>query len=345
MALCTHFKVLNADTIKEDIILQMGSPAMARKHAFNYFLAAGSKFIIVASVLATFAPTGNAAPYDNIVKKMDQLQSQNQELISRFELGTNDQNQMIYGWRFENDGVRAPQKGPVADKSKMLVVGVHHGNEQLSADVAVQFAADLVKDMTQTGLPNFPNISNRVFYVIPVLNIGGYNAGRREEYNRAGRSIDPNRDYPDPCYSGPTFTLASTRNLAAFMRTEGIVGSITIHGYIGTFTFPWGIFTDNTRTQDHTFYTNAAREAVKHNGYEIGTHADAIYPTAGAYEDWAYFEMGAWTMLLELRRGANVVKDSKAMMSFFTQVPHERSFNNVHLGQCRQTEGVIRARP
>ena len=222
---------------------------------------------------------------------------------------------------------------------------MHHGNEQLSADVAVQHATDLVKEMTDATSANFAKISNRIFFVIPVLNIGGYNSGRREEYNRSGRSTDPNRDYPDPCYSGPSFTLASTRNLSAFMRTEGIVGSITIHGYIGTFTYPWGIFTNDTKTQDNTWFTNAAREAVKQNGYQTGTHADAIYPTAGAYEDWAYFEIGAWTMLLELRHGANIVKDSKAMMSFFAQVPHERSFNNSHLGQCTQVEGVIRARP
>jgi len=312
--------------------------------AMRGFFVAG----ICALGIGAFAGNGSlaqAAPYDNIVKKMDALQSQNPDLISRFELGANDQNQMIYGWRFENEATRAPQKGPVLEKSKQLVVGVHHGNEQLSADVAFQFATDLAREMTQATAPNYPKIANRIFYVIPVLNIGGYNAGRREEYNRNGRSTDPNRDYPDPCYDGPTFTLSSTRNLAAFMRTEGIVGSITIHGYIGTFTYPWGIYTNNTKTQDNAWFVAAARESVKQNGYSTGTHADAIYPTAGAYEDWAYYELGAWTMLLELRNGANVQKDSKAMMTFFAQVPTERSYNNAHLGRCTNVEGVIRARP
>lgn len=287
-----------------------------------------------------------ATPYENIVAKMDNLQSQNPDLISRFVLGTNDQGQTIYGWQFESETTASPYKGPVREKSKMLLVGVHHGNEQLSADAVVQFARDLVGEMTNPAAPNHGNIANRIFYVIPVLNIGGYNAGRREEYTTAGRSLDPNRDYPDPCYDGPTFRLQSTKNLANFMRAEGIVGAITVHGYIGTFTYPWGIFTDNTRTKDHDWFAKASKLAVAHNGYQTGTHADAIYPTAGAFEDWAYFEIGAWTMLLELRQNANLVKDSKAMMTFYAQIPHERSFNNAHLGNCRRLEEtVIRARP
>lgn len=282
-----------------------------------------------------------AATYDNIVKRMEAIQAANPEIVTKFELGLNDQQQTIWGWKFEsslfNNGLE--------EKPKSLVVGVHHGNEQQSAEVAVQFAADLATQMKNPLSNDYVSLSNKIFYVIPVLNIGGYNSNQREEYMANRKRTDPNRDYPDPCADDVSFKLASTRALADFVRAQDIVAAATIHGYIGTFTFPWGTFTDAPKTLDHEQYKQLASYGAAHNGYRIGTHGEVIYPTAGAFEDWAYYELGIWSMLLELRRGADVGKDSKALLAYFAHAPAKRSLNNAHTGNCRQQLGPIRARP
>lgn len=295
--------------------------------------------LVFCSISLSLAPA-IAAPYDQIVSKMQRLEASHPELVSRFELGHNDQRQTIWGWRFENTSA------PVNEtKSKLLVVGVHHGNEEQSASVATRFADDLISEMSGSKGSSFASLSNRIIYVIPVLNIGGYNSSRREEYTAANRSTDPNRDYPDPCTDDQSYKLSSTRALSDFVKSEGIIGAVTIHGYIGTFTYPWGTFTDTPRTLDDAAYRKLAALGAAQNGYKTGTHGQAIYPTAGAFEDWAYYELGVWTMLLEIRRGADVGRDSKAMLAYFANVPNQRSFNNAHVGQCTRTGGFIKARP
>ena len=296
--------------------------------------------LVVLSTLI-LGSVSQAGTYLDIVASMDVIQAANPELISKFDLATNDQGQKIFGWRFENLSNLANLGG----KSKLLVVGAHHGNELQSADVSVQIARDLVAQMTSTQAAYYAGLSNRVLFVIPVLNIGGYNATRREEATKAGVLTDPNRDYPDPCGNSATFKLSSTKALADFMKSEEIAGAITIHGYVGSFTYPWGTYTDHTHTLDQDFFEQIAKVAVAQNGYETGTHADVIYPTVGAFEDWAYHELGSWTMLMELRKGASLAKDSRAALAYFAQVPEVRSFNNEHTGHCRKDKGIVRGRP
>jgi hypothetical protein len=122
------------------------------------------------------------------------------------------------------------------------------------------------------------------------------------------------------------------------MRDKQISSAVTIHGYVGSLTYPWGIFTDNDHTQDHATYSALGEEAVSHNHYVTGTHSEIVYPASGSFEDWAYFELGTWTMLMEMDYGANVLNDSKAMLTFFSKVPKTRSLKNQHLGVCTERE-------
>jgi len=279
--------------------------------------------------LALLAQASLGADYDRIIIKLNQLHQKHPSETKIFELGENDQGETIKGIEISTSS------RPV--KTNQLVVATHHGNERLSTDSALRFAEMLLADIKNPN-SKYPQLKKYRFYVIPVLNISGYNSNRRGELDHRGRVHDPNRDYPDPCAGNSHYKLRSTSQLAEFVAEKDIVGAVTIHGYIGTFTFPWGIYTDAPRTSDHEIYHRVARNSVTHNGYRVGTHTEVIYPTQGAFEDWAYHKHGVWTMLLELKRRANLTKDGETLLSYFNQIPDIRSQKHEHRGKCTKVK-------
>jgi len=295
--------------------------------------------LILGTASSMAASAAKATPYDTVLGKLTGYVEANPTLVTTTVVGRNDQGLDIIGVII---------KGPTATDGapSHLVVGSHHGNERLSVDVALSFAEQAIATLKNPSSQYYEALADKVLHVIPVLNIGGYNNNRREEYDVRRVSIDPNRDYPDPCDgSGTKFRLASTEALARYVTDQAIVGAVTIHGYIGTFTFPWGTYTTETESPDHDTYMSLSRKVADINGYRIGTHADVIYPTNGAFEDWAYHSQGVWTTLLELRRNANVARDAEGLLAFFAAAPTARSAFHEHLGECRRFEGPIRARP
>lgn len=269
--------------------------------------------------------------YDTIVKQMENIAQKHSDKAETFVLGKNDQGEDIRGLRVGEEGTGNPA---------MLLVAAHHGDEVDSVDVALRFVTDLL----QPG--SGERLQDAVFYVVPVLNVSGYNRVRREESSRHGGTLDPNRDYADPCRKDAPHRLESTRLLADFVARQNIVAAVSIHGYIGTFTFPWGTYTTESRTSDHDTYESMAQRAVAHNGYHIGTHNDLIYPTIGAFDDWAYHAHGIWTMLLEVSSDLDVAKDARAVTEFFALSPRQRSTQHTHAGTCKDISlEDVRSRP
>lgn len=296
------------------------------------------KLFVTAAAAFAISTIGYGAAYDQVRTKLERVTAENPDLVSRIVIGMNDQGVEIEGIRI---GAHSYVRN---DAVHHLVVGAHHGNEQKSVDVALAFIDEIIT-AKRVGAGLDRKLDAAVFHVIPVLNIGGYNANRRQEIARSGRSYDPNRDYPDPCGNASTFNLASTDALAKYTIAEDITGAVTIHGYIGTFTYPWGTYTNQTSTPDNSVFDAVTSEAARINSYRAGTHADVIYPTAGAYEDWAYHSLGVWVALLEIKNNPNVVKDAQAMVAYFARLPEERSQFHEHLGNCRKAIGPVLARP
>lgn len=291
----------------------------------------------IASLL--ISSTVYASSYDRVRQRLDAMVAENSTFVEKVTIGRNDQ-----GMEIEGVTIHGSDSGehPV----HVLVVGSHHGNETLSVDVAMETATQAIQAMKQPSSTYHETLKNHVIHVIPVLNIGGYNRNSREEYDANGRSRDPNRDYPDPCGGVQKFRLASTTALARYMNDIEFASAVTIHGYIGTFTYPWGTYTNQTHTPDHEVFHRIAAKSAAVNGYRIGTHADVIYATNGAFEDWAYHTHGTWTMLLELRRDANVTRDAESLLAYFSVAPTAPSQFHEHVGQCRSVmDAEIRARP
>lgn len=293
----------------------------------NLFTAA-----LVISAPIIFATESLAAEYDRVAIELDRLASTYHNYVDAMDLGQNDQGMMIRGIT-----VQHPTRQSIAQPHH-LVVGTHHGNERMSADLALKFANDLIRELQSPTESAWEVLRETKITIVPVLNIGGFNGNRRQERDGSGRSLDPNRDYPDPCRSSSHFQLKSTTGLAKFVYDENIIGAVTIHGYIGTFTFPWGTYTAQTHTHDHAQYMMWAQKAKDRNQYRIGTHTDLIYPAAGAFEDWAYHKYGIWVSLIELDRGANLAKDSAALLSYLSALPDQRSTQHDHMGPCTRLD-------
>ncbi|MCY4643592.1 MAG: M14 family metallopeptidase [Bacteriovoracales bacterium] len=276
-----------------------------------------------------------AQTYGDVVAEMEALKRQYPTLARLVNLGENDQGIPITGLRIRRPELLTPREIP------HLLVGTHHGNEEDAAPLSLAFARKVLEILSRP----FPSdrddadrptqgIESGTFYVFPVLNISGHDAKSRYERTEGGAWVDPNRDYPDACRKAPFFRLQSTSLLAEFIDSHGIVSAITVHGYRGTFTYPWGFFTEDPTSPDQEIYHDLLSYAVEANGYRVGNHKEVMYPVTGTFEDWAYHTYGVWTALLEMKHLPDYGADVEALLRFFERVPKQRSRDHAHYGQC-----------
>ena len=158
--------------------MRQWNAARAEGFRLGFLLALGIPAIGVA---ATQPPGISADPsratYSDVRTFLHQLAAQHPSTTRLISLGTSDSGEAIEGIAVGN--------GPV----KNMVVSTHHGNEYGATEVARGFAASVVENPIQ----------GQTVYVIPVLNITGYNGKQREEKGGDQSYHDPNRDYPGPC--------------------------------------------------------------------------------------------------------------------------------------------------
>lgn len=265
--------------------------------------------------------------YEKIITELRSVHLQHPQHTKIFSLGQNDFQETIYGIKVFSNTENHSLK-----KTNHLIVASHHGNEVHSTYLSLVFIQDLLKILLNPKHSLYKKFSTKNFYIIPVLNIGGFNTIERMEINKVGIKVDSNRDYPDPCTNNSFFTLRSTYHLAQFLKTKQIVSAITIHGYWSSMTYPWGVFSNQStpHQHDHNIFHKLVSEASFYNRYETGTHANVIYASTGSFEDYAYHEFGIWAVLLEVHHNPNLKRDSQSLISFFTHVPNERSKKHRH---------------
>lgn len=259
--------------------------------------------------------------YPEVKAFLQKLASEQSGNVSLFNIGPSDSKEEIIGVKIG--------AGPVHN----LVVSAHHGNEYGSAELALAFAESLSKQP----------IPGQTIYIIPVLNISGYNSRTREERDSSGRSFDPNRNYPGPCGTEGPFTLKSTRALANLIEQEKITVSATLHSYYPAVVYPWGI---SSRDLD-TSYTNEFRkivmDATEESRYQIGNSSEVIYPADGTYEDYVFLKHGVWSILFELGNthspGDGAIQDMiranvPGLRRMFENAPKVTAENHAFSGKC-----------
>lgn len=271
----------------------------------------------------TFAADVNvsARKYSDVKNFLHELVRTHPDTARSITVGSSDSGDVIEGVVIGNG------------ETHNLVVGTHHGNEYGSTEVAMAFA---------TSVAEHP-IANQTVYVVPVLNISGYNANQRTEKDSRGISRDANRDYPGPCGTDGPYHLKSTSALAKFIDQENIISTATLHTYYPAVVYPWGLSTYDVSTlYDETFKSmvNAATEMSK---YTVGNSTQVIYPADGCYEDYAFWKHGIWSILFELGHSHHPDQTSikemirvnvPGLRKMLEQAPRMRAEKHDFTGRC-----------
>ena len=276
--------------------------------------------IILSLFLYPQADNSNYQKVVGTLRQIAQTYPQNAKLIS---IGVSDAGQSIFALEIG--------RGSRAD----VIVGTHHGNEYGSTAVAMGLADSLAKTPIQ----------NHTVYLIPVLNIQGYNQNARHEVVDQ-QSIDPNRDYPGPCVSQPTFKSRSTKALADFINEKNVVTSATLHTFMPAALYPWGISSKDLKTRDDEMFINLGKLATIESGYAVGNSTDLLYAADGTYEDYAYWRHGVWSLLFELGHSHSprpgdlehmVNVNVPGIRRFLENAPSKRADNHSFEGVCDKT--------
>ncbi|MGK5089937.1 M14 family metallopeptidase [Bdellovibrionota bacterium FG-2] len=266
-------------------------------------------------------PPGVAATkYDEVKKFLRGVEAQFPQNAKLISIGLSDSGEQIEGLQIGNGAI------------KNLVVGTHHGNEYGSTEVAKAFA----RSVAETPLVG------QTLFVIPVLNIKGYNSGIRWETG-GGTNHDPNRDYPGPCGTEGPFKLKSTAALAKFIDEQGIVGSATLHTYSPAVLYPWGISTHDLATPYDPLFKQLVADATVESHYTVGNSTAVLYAADGTFEDYAFWKHGVWSILFELGYSHSpgnldvqqmIKVNVPGMRRMFDQVPSARAENHAFTGKC-----------
>jgi carboxypeptidase T len=200
--------------------------------------------------------------------------------VMMFDLVVGDSGDKIQGLKIGN--------GPIHN----LVVGTHHGNEYGATEVTKAFAESVAETP----------IDGQTLFVIPVLNVSGYDILRREETSSKGKVLDSNRDYPGPCGTSGSFVLKSTAALAQFLVDQDITASATLHTFGPAVTYPWGIPApkQDLSTAYDDIFKAIADASVSTSNYPAGNTTELIYSAVGTFEDYAFWKLGVWSLLYEL---------------------------------------------
>lgn len=266
------------------------------------------------------AQVTNKRNYQGVTDFLHQLAVKNPQTVQVISIGFDDEGIAIEGVQIGN--------GPV----KNLVVATHHGNEYGSAELALAFAESLAINP----------IADQTMFVIPVLNIQGYN--KRSRYQQVnGRSVDPNRDYPGPCGTEGPHLMKATLNLANFIHVNDIVSSATIHTYWPAVMYPWGISTHDLETPYTPIFSDMVKAATFMSKYTVGNSTEILYPADGAFEDYAYWAHGIWSILFEVGNSHSpsipsmqemIRTNVPGLRAMFEIAPKTRAENHEFTGKC-----------
>jgi carboxypeptidase T len=299
----------------------------------RFFTAVGTSLLVISLARADVEPRTPGFPshdYKAVQSFMQDIAQKYPANASMFDLVVGDSGDTIQGLKIGN--------GPVHN----LVVGTHHGNEYGATEVTKAFAESAAE------IP----IDGQTLFVIPVLNVSGYDILRREETSAKGQVLDSNRDYPGPCGTSDTFNLKSTTALAQFIADQDITASATLHTYGPAVTYPWGIPArkqDLSTAYDDIFKT-IADASVSVSGYKDGNTTELIYSALGTFEDYAFWKLGVWSLLYEL---GDTHTPSESQVATLLQVnvpglrnmmekaPTSRAENHDFTGRCDDLHGFI----
>jgi hypothetical protein len=175
----------------------------------------------------------------------------------------------------------------------VLLVGTHHGDEGSSAEATLAHVDSLLR-----GSADVRDLLGRyAFYVLPVLNVDGYEASPPTRENANG--VDINRDYAYPERGEPSsFKERETQLLKGLQDQVGFRAALTYHSGTTSVLWPW-CYTATPAADDARLSSVGAKTA---QAMGFGTYSASYfdYPTQGEYIDYAYMKSKTLAFTVEV---------------------------------------------
>ena len=275
-------------------------------------LAAATFRHLLAAAGAALALTLSAAPclavpfayhdYAGVVAELEALAAAYPELV---ELDTA---QELYGLPTVSDGddelpvyiLRITNESLGFDKPELLLVGVQHGNEVVSVEVALALARLLLEshgsDPWLTAL-----VDRREIYLLPLANPWGFRNDTRTGPGSEGFE-DMNRDHVydrDDCLFGcfdeVSLSTVGARAIHELGRRHLFRVMLDYHGGVEIIIHPWGtpLHLGNPISPDHSGHDLLGIRMQQYGGpysgfYPVGTSNDLLGAVHGPLDDTAY---------------------------------------------------------
>jgi carboxypeptidase T len=287
----------------------------------QFLLILAASFFQLSSSFAQSNASGSNRTYAGVLTELNAIVAANPANAKLITIGDSDSGQKIIGLQAGN--------GPIHN----LVVGTHHGNEYGATETTLAFAKAVAANP----------IVNQTVFVIPVLNIGGYNTKTRTEMDGHHKVFDPNRNYPSPCGTEGPFTLKDTAALDQFISANNIIASATLHTFSPAVTYPWGYATSDLTTGYESIFKGLVAAATIESHYATGNTTQLIYPANGAFEDYAFEQYGIWSLLFEIgdthtpnaAQTAELIKvNVPGLRAMLEAAPTTRAANHTFTGKC-----------
>uniref|UniRef100_A0A8B9EDZ5 Carboxypeptidase B2 n=1 Tax=Anser cygnoides TaxID=8845 RepID=A0A8B9EDZ5_ANSCY len=255
---------------------------------------------------------------------MEEVARVHSDLLEKIHIGSSYEKRPLY--------VLKLSKGQGNPKSAIWIDCGIHAREWISPAFCLWFIGHAIhvreRDQTMTTL-----LEHFDFYVMPVINVDGYeytwshpsNRLWRKSRSRHGNNrcigTDMNRNFdaqwcgkgasPNECYEtycGPyPESEPEVKAVARFIRDHKdiIKAYITMHSYSQLVLFPYSY--TMKKSKDHDELESLAKKAAKaimrttKKIYKLGTGAQTIYLAPGGSDDWAYDLGIKYSFTIELR--------------------------------------------
>lgn len=259
-------------------------------------------------MLASLSAPVTAAPftftnYDQMVAELESLATAFPGLADHFTA------QERFGLPTLSDGnrndlaqhvLRITNESLGFDKPEVLLIGVQHGDEVVSLEVALVLARLLLEQHGQdpwlTAL-----VDRREIFIMPLANPVGFNRGVRSSPGAEGTE-DMNRDHiydRDPCTAGcqdaDSLSTVGARAIHELARRHLFRVVLDYHGGIELILHPWGTPRHNSNTQSPDFVaSNQLGLRFRNFGgpfnglTPVGTSTDLLGALFGPLDDTAY---------------------------------------------------------
>lgn len=252
--------------------------------------------------------------------RLDELAAQHPGRASVFTVGTSFLGKPIRGLRITRN---APANAPA-----FLVDACQHAREWATPMTAM-YLADRLLETADTDARLGALLDSAVIYVIPVVNVDGYDYSwtterlwRKNRQPNADGSMgtDPNRNWgygwggEGAATNGSSDTYRGTAPFSApepaalrdfYTAHPEIAGSLDLHSYSQLVMWPWGwtsaLCPDNAL---HAAVGGGMQYAIKQSGglnYVAGPIYTTIYPASGGSVDWSYGDQGVTSFTIEVR--------------------------------------------